>query len=188
MANNILSQAAKLLPKSVVDGTMKVVGEIGSAPVSPQLLRGFLRQQPAYNDNRERAAVVLDQGFQVYDAWVKAKPAIFIGGLIGMALSGTALYKRRKTGPEAWAVYLTTFVVSATGAWVARPGSSPPPPPGTLPSEMGDYGVLTAIDKKRTELKASNPYFADQVFNRLANVPGVREQLNASPLVKAAVV
>lgn len=188
MANNLLSQAAKLLPSSVTEGVSKAVGQIGSAPVSPDLLRGFLRQQPAYMDNRERAAVVLDQGFQVYDAWVRAKPAVFIGGLIGMAVSGAALYKRRKSGPESWAVYLTTFALSAAATYVARPGTVEPPPPGTSPDEMGAYAVLSAIDKKRAQLKAVNPRFADQVFMRLAQTPGVREQLNANPLVKAAVV
>jgi hypothetical protein len=172
----------------VTQTVTKVAGQVGSAPVSPDLLRGFLRQQPAYIDNRERAAVVLDQGFQVYDAWTKAKPAIFIGGLIGMALSGVALYKRRRTGPEAWAMYAASFAASAAATWVARPGTSTPPPPGTLPGEMGAFAVVDAIDKKRAELKRSNPYFADQIFMRLADTPGVREQLNANPLVKAAVV
>ncbi len=188
MANNLLSQVASFIPAAVTQAAVKVAGQVGSSPVSPELLRGFLRQQPAYNDNRERAAVVLDQGFQVYDAWVKAKPAIFIGGLVGMALSGAALAKRRGSGPEAWAVYLATFTLSAAGAWVARPGGTPPAPPGTMPGEMSDYGVVAAIDKKRVQLKQTNPYFADEVFNRLANAPGVREQLNANPLVKAAVV
>ncbi len=185
---NLLSQAAKLLPSAVTQTVSKVAGQIGSAPVSPDLLRGFLRQQPAYMDNRERAAVVLDQGFQVYDAWVKAKPAVFIGGLVGMAVSGAALYKRRKTGPESWAVYLTTFALSAAAAYTARPGTTNPPPPGTAASEMSAYAVVDAIDKKRAQMRAVNPYFADQVFMRLAETPGVREQLNANPLVKAAVV
>ncbi len=160
----------------------------GSLPIPPSALRAFLRSQPAYVDNRERAAVVLDQGFKAYDGYVRAKPYLFFGSLISGAFSGYALYKRRKRGTEAVVLHSANLIASIVVAFVTRPGTTPPAPPGTPPQDVASAGVIAALDKKRAALKAQDPQFADHVFNRLAAMPGVREQLSASPLVAAAVV
>lgn len=163
-----------------------VSGPIGSLPIPPDMLRNFLRAQPAYNEQRERAAVVLDQGFAAYDAWQGIKPTLFVGGLIGMAASAYAMHKRKGRGHETWVLYGATFLASAAAAWVARPGTSPTAPPGVDGAD--GFNVVSAIDARRAKLKAQNPAFADQVFNRLAALPGVQGPLDANPIVKAAIV
>ncbi len=160
----------------------------GSIPIPPDALRTYLRSQPAYNDNRERAAVVLDQGFRAYDAYVKAKPYLFVGSLISGAFSGYALYKRRKKGTEAVVLHSANLVISMAVAFITRPGTTPTPPPGTSAQDAAGFNVVATLDAKRKELKKTNPLFADQVFNRLAQMPGIREQLANAPLVRAAVV
>ncbi len=85
------------------------------------LVKGYLQTQPAYVTNRERAATVLDAGFRTADSYAKAKPFLFVGGLVGMAVSATALTKRRARGAETWVLWTTTFIASAATAWVTRP-------------------------------------------------------------------
>jgi len=172
MASNLLN---RLLPS--------VSAPVGGSPVPPQLLRSYLRQQPAYNNNRERAAVVIGQGLAIYDTWVSLKPALFIAGLVGMAVSGTALYKRRSKGSEAWALYGASFLASAATAWATRPGPSAP-----AGADSHQFDVVAAIDAKRASMHAQNPNFADDVFERVYEMPGVHQELDANPLVKAAIL
>lgn len=154
----------------------------GSSPVSPDLLRSYLRSQPAYKVNRERAAVIIREGLGIYDAWATAKPIIFIGGLVGMALSGAAIYRRRQSAKEAMVLYSGTFLVSALAAWVARPIS----PPANAPPGYG--GAIAAIDEKRAALTAEDPNWADETYQELAEMPGIEQDLDANPLLKAVVL
>ena len=154
----------------------------GSSPVSPDLLRSYLRAQPAYRTNRERAAVIIREGLGIYDLWATAKPIMFVGGLVGMAVSGAAIYRRRSSAKEAMVLYSVTFLVSALSAWVARPVSAPANAP------PGYGGAIAAIDEKRAELTADDPNWADETFNELAAMPGVEQDLDANPLLKAVIL
>lgn len=163
-------------------------GSVGSIPIAPDTLRMFLRAQPAYSDNRERAAVVLDQGFKVYDTVAEYQMPIFLGAALNLVFSLYMLKKRRNHGPEAVALWSASAVASAGLAWISRPGVMGTPPAGTPKDQIGDYGIVSMVDKKRAALKQRNPAFADDVFRRLSGLPGIREPLDANPLVKAAIV
>jgi hypothetical protein len=158
-----------------------------SFPIPPKTLQLYLRSQPAYADNRERAAVVLDQGFKAYDGYMRAKPFIFAGALANAAFSGWMLKQRRKHGAETVTLWSTSLVVSLVAAFITRPGLSGAPP-GSSMQQAADYGVVAAIDRRRTALRQRDPMFADKVFTRLTQLPGIKEPLDANPLVKAAIV
>jgi len=161
----------------------------GGGLISPSTLRSFLRSQPAYSDNRERAAVVLDQGFKAWDAYVKAKPYLFAGSLVGLVGSVWMLKRRRKTAGEAVALWTTSALACAAVAFITRPTTGAVAPPvGASAKDKADIGVIAAIDRKRDAMRREDRNFADKVFQRLVDMPGVREQLNAQPLVKAAVI
>lgn len=155
--------------------------------VSPDIVRASLRQVPGYASNRERAAVVVDVGLRAYDAWVKAKPILFWGGLAGLVASGVMLYARRKRGPEAWAVYAATGVVSAAAAWVARPSgaAAPKPPPGT--TDAAGFNLVTALDAARAERAKADPRWADKVWLRTVMLPGIKEEVDKAPIMRAVV-
>lgn len=157
-------------------------------PIAPNTLRTFLRAQPAYSDNRERAAVVLGQGFGVYDTLVANKTLIFLAAAANAVFSAYMLKKRRRSGGEAVALWSISLAASAGVAWVARPGTTDAPPPGMTGAQATDFGIVSMIDHKREALRQKNPGFADDVFRRLTSMPGIREPLDANPLVKAAIV
>ncbi len=155
-----------------------------SLPVPPEMIKSLLSGQPAYTVNRERAAAVLDAGFRSYDFYTKVKPALFVGGLVGMGVSGLAIYKRRGRGTEIWVMWTAAFIASAATAWVARPIANAAPP-GSSAAAQGTFGLLATIDKRRATLKAQDPNFADKVILRFENLPVVKAQLDSSPLIKA---
>lgn len=161
---------------------------IGSIPIAPETLRMYLRAQPVYNDNRERAAVVLGQGFDAYDTYVAWKTPIFILALANAAFSGWMLWKRKAHGSEAVALWSANFVASAGVAYVTRPATIAKPPAGLTSQETSDFNVVATIDAKRAKMRSDDPGFADKVFSRLAAMPGIREPLAANPLVRAAIV
>jgi hypothetical protein len=170
----------------------KVLGTNASGginiPIPPETLRTYLRAQPAYVDNRERAAVVLDQGFKVYDTLAEYRTPIFLGAALNLVFSLYMLKKRRNQGPEAVALWSASAAASAGLAWMTRPGVTGTPPAGTPKDQIGDFGIVSMVDKKRAELKQRNPGFADDVFRRLSSLPGIKEPLDSNPLVKAAIV
>jgi hypothetical protein len=137
------------------------------------------------NDTRERLAVVLKQGFGAYDAYVAAQPWIFGAGLLAMGVSGVMLWKRRRT-PEAYALYLTTFIAGAAAAWFARPFGGGAATPAT-PAQAGGPTIIERLDAKRREYAAEDPRWADRTWARVAAMPGVREQLDRQPLLRALV-
>jgi len=73
--------------------------------ISPSAVRTVLRSSPAYDTNRDRAAVVIHDGLAFMDAYVAAKPFIFAGSLIGLVASIYALWKRKHVGGEAMVIY-----------------------------------------------------------------------------------
>ena len=178
--SNLLSQAKAQVSKQV--------SNVVNGPIAPDTLRSFLRAQPAYVDNRERAAVVLDKGFKAYDVYVAYKTPIFIASVLGAIGSATMLTKRRGHGSEAVTLWTLSFVTCATAAWFTRPGTVEAAPANLTGTDKTDFGVVATIDKQREALRSQNPAFADDVFNRLANMPGIREPLAENPLVRAAVV
>jgi hypothetical protein len=95
------------------------------------------------------------------------------------------LWKRRRT-PEAYALYITTFILGAAAAWFARPFASAPTSPGAT-STPGGPTILDRLDAKRREYAAEDPRWADRTWARVAAMPGVREQLDRQPLLKALV-
>lgn len=153
-------------------------------PSPLSILNRVSSAQSDVGDTRERLAVVLKQGFGAYDAYVAAQPWIFGAGLLAMGVSGVMLWKRRRT-PEAYALYLTTFVVGAAAAWFARPFDSAAAAPGA--KQAGGPTILDRLDAKRREYAAEDPRWADRTWARVASMPGVREQLDRQPLLKALV-
>lgn len=154
----------------------------GNSPVSPDLLRTYLHAQPAYRTNRERAAVIIREGLGLYDMWASAKPILFVGGLAGMAVSGAAIYRRRGSAKEAAVLYSATFLISAAVAWITRPVSTP------VNAPPGYGGAIAAIDEKRAELTADDPNWADKTYQELAAMPGIEQDLDANPLLKAVIL
>lgn len=173
-----------LLNKAVANVSNRI-SNMSSIPIPADVLKNYLNKQPAYVDNRERAAVVLDQGFKTYDAYIRAKPFLFFGSLITAGVSGFALYKRHKRGAEAVTLHTGTLIASLVVAFITRPGTTPKAPPGT--TDTAGWDVVATLDKKRIAARAKDPQFADHVFARLAAMPGVKEQLAQAPLVKAAI-
>jgi|SRR5690606_33086442 len=154
--------------------------------VRPQDVRRLLRQQPEYVVNRDRAGALLHDGFATYDAYVKAKPFIFTGSLIGMAGSAYMWNKRKKHGSEAITAWGVAFLGFAATAWMTRPGGgstdvSTPAAPGT--------GFIGYVDKRVAKLSAQDPSFADKAFDRLVSNPSVQPQWAAlHPVIQATVV
>jgi hypothetical protein len=153
-------------------------------PSPLSLLNKLSSAQSDAADTRERLAVVLRQGFGAYDAYVAAQPWIFGAGLLAMGVSGVMLWKRRRT-PEAYALYVTTFIIGAAAAWFARPFTSAPASPGA--PTPGGPTIIDRLDAKRREYAAEDPRWADRTWARVASMPGVREQLDRQPLLKALV-
>lgn len=149
------------------------------------MMKTYLQGQPAFQVNRERAATVLDAGFRTADTYAKAKPFLFVGGLIGMVVSAVALAKRRARGTETVALWSATFVASAATAWVTRPVLAAKAPPGASAQTQNTFSVLGVIDARRAKLKAQDPNFADKVFARFDGLPVMAEQIRQNPLLKA---
>ncbi len=159
----------------------------GTLPSQSDVVKNVLRNQPAYVDNRERAAVILDTGFRASDTYTKAKPFLFAAALVGMALSGTALYKRRERGAETITLWSAGFLASAATAWVTRPAfGAPKPPANATEAQKSNFRLLQMIDQRRAVLRAQDPQFADKVFARFEAIPSVKAGLDSSPLLKAA--
>ena len=159
---------------------------LSSLPISPEMVKSLLSGQPAFVVNRERAAAVLDAGFKTADTYNRFKPALFVGGLLGMAGSAYAMTKRHGRGSEAITTWSMVFLASAATAWITRPilGAAKAPP-GSSAATQNSFGLLAIIDKRRAVLKAQDPNFADKVFQRFDNLPVVKAQLDTSPLLKA---
>jgi hypothetical protein len=168
-----LNSLMALLPSGAVSGP------VGSSPIAAPALRSYLRSQPAYMSNRERAAVLIKEGLGYYEIWTTAKPILFVGGLVGMAVSGAALYRRRKSAKEAMVLYAVSFLISAGVAWVSKPGAA---------AATGQTGVVAELDEKRAELSKEDPGWADAVYQDLYQQPGIQPELDANPLVKAIVL
>ncbi len=156
-------------------------------PNSGDVVKNMLRSQPAYVDNRERAAVILDTGFRASDTYAKAKPFLFAAALVGMAVSGTALVKRRSRGAETITLWSASFLASAATAWVTRPAfGAAKPPANATEAQKSNFRLLQMIDQRRAVLKAQDPNFADKVFARFEAIPSIKASLDTSPLLKAA--
>jgi hypothetical protein len=167
--------------------TSATSGGASPVPGPGDLVKNVLRGQPAYVENRERAAVVLDTGFRVADGYAKAKPFIFVGALVGMGVSGTALVKRRSRGAETVTLWSAVFLVSAISAWITRPAlGAQKLPVNATEAQKSNFKLLQMIDQRRATLKSRDPNFADKVFTRFEEIPSVKAGLESSPLLKAA--
>ncbi len=168
---SLLSSLSTLLPSASQP--------VGSAPIPANALRSYLRQQPAYRNNRERAAVLLREGLGYYEIWTTIKPALFISGLVGMAVSGAAFYRRRSASNEAKVLYAASFLLSAGVAWASKPGAA---------AATGQTGIVAELDQKRAALTASDPNWADETYQELYQLPGIEQELDANPVIKAVVL
>lgn len=134
---------------------------IGAPGVLPTALNTFVPATP-----RRRAAVVAHDGYEVVDTWVKVQPAVFVGGLIGMAVSGMALWGRRRAGPEAWAMYVGMFGASAAAAWTARPQTPAPVAPG---APAPATPLMAWLDARAAKLDKTEPGWDAQALARVAS-------------------
>lgn len=161
--------------------------------VSPSDMRTILRSTPSYVTNRDRAGALVHDGLAAYDGYLKAKPYLFWGSLIGAAASGYYFNARgrKPDNREAMILYGVSFAVCAATAWFTRPIGAKALPadaaPGEVPTEEG--ALITWVDGRVEKLKAADPQFTDKVLTRLVNMPGIKTQFqNLNPLIQAAVV
>ncbi len=161
---------------------------VAANPATAQaaLVKTALQSQPAYVTNRERAAVVLDTGFRVSDGYTKAKPFLFVGALIGAAVSSTALYKRHRRGSETVVLWSATFLASVATAWITRPTIGSRAPANASAAQKQNLALVDMIDRRRATLRAQDPNFADKAFARFESIPSIKAGLDSSPLLKAA--
>jgi hypothetical protein len=161
---------------------------VAQSAVPPDLVRQSLRQSPAYVQNRERAAYVMDVALGYWDTYVAARPFMLWGGLAGAALSATMLYKRQ--GQEAKTLWTISLVVNLIVAYLGSPlfMAGGKVPANVPPQDQQGAGVLASIDAGVAARKARDPAFADRVWARVATMPGIREQMAANPLLRATVV
>lgn len=155
--------------------------------ISPSTVRTVLRASPAYDTNRDRAAVVIHDGLAFMDAYVAAKPFIFAGSLIGLAASLYALWKRKHKGGEAIGVYVFGAAACAGAAYVTAPWPAQPPADPNQTDTTG--GVVSFLDTRAATLRADDPNFADEAFGRLVQLPGIAAGWNsADPAIQAAIL
>lgn len=157
--------------------------------IPPDVLRTYLRQQPAYVSYRKRTAAGLQMGFDTWDTYLRWRPTIFWSSLIGALGSAAMLYGRRKQGPEAWGAWAASTVVNGTVAFLTRPTEATNAAAAAKDDPMGPNPVLAYLDEKALHYQQADPDFPDSTYRRLVNMPGMREQWQQLPeLAKAAVV
>lgn len=162
--------------------------------VPPDQVRAILRQSPEYVKNRNRVGAILADGLGVYNAYIAAKPALFVGSLVGAAASGYAfeMRGRRKKNTDAMILYGGLFALCAAVAFITRPVSAEASvpedaPPGTPPSPQG--ATVNWLDRRVAAKVAEDPNFADQAFLELVQMPGIDTEFQRlNPLIQAAVV
>lgn len=160
-----------------------------SSFVSPNNVRALARSNPYYVQNRDRAAVILHDGFSVWDTYVEIRPALFVVSLLGMAGSAWVGYNRRDKGWEANAFYATSFAASALAAWLTRPGAFGGAATATDAEAAAGGGMVGYLDERAEKLKRQDPNFADRAFERLVRSPGVNPTWQKTdPVIQAFVV
>jgi hypothetical protein len=84
---------------------------------------------PVFDQNRARAAIVVDTAYRVYDTYKRWQWVLFVLSLAGAAGSGYLLWKRWEHREARW-WWLSTGIASAAGAWFTWP--TPDAPPATV--------------------------------------------------------
>jgi hypothetical protein len=154
--------------------------------VPADALKKQLSQIPAYRSNRERAAVVLGQGLDAYEAYTRLRPWVFGASVAGAITCAYMLWWRRRHGVEAKVLYGGGFAVCAVAAWLTRPpAAAPAAAAASTPEDRAGAGVVAAIDARRAENAKKDPQWADKVMARVAALPGVREEVAAAPVLRA---
>lgn len=157
--------------------------------IPPSSVRAIVRSNEYYTVNRDRAAVVLNDGFAVWDTYVEIRPALFVLSLMGMVGSAWVGYNRKHTGWESKALYSSTFVASAALAWITRPGALGGAATATEAEQAAGGGMVGYLDDRASELRQQDPFFADHAFERLVKSPGVAPTWQKTdPLIQAFVV
>jgi hypothetical protein len=160
-----------------------------SSFISPSSVRALARSNPSYNQNRERAAVVLHDGFSTWDTYVEIRPALFVLSLMGMVGSAWVGYNRRDKGWESVALYSTGFVASAVTAWITRPGAFGGAATASEEEAQAGGGMVGYLDNRAQEIKLREPNFVDVAFTRLIRSPGVAPSWQKiDPVIQAVVV
>jgi len=160
-----------------------------SSFVSPDNVRAMARSNQYYNQNRERAAVILHDGFATWDTYVEIRPALFVASLMGMLGSAWVGYNRRDKGWESTALYSTGFAVSAITAWITRPGAFGGAATASDAEAAAGGGMVGYLDERAQLLKMREPNFVDASFSRLVRSPGVAPSWNKTdPVIQAFVV
>jgi hypothetical protein len=149
------------------------------------MVKDQLSQIPAYRTNRERAAVVLKQGLDAYEIYVRARPWAFAASLVSAAVCGAALWHRRRAGREAQTLYTVGLIGSLAVAWFTRPPPETAAVKAAKPEEKAGAGIIAMIDAKRAAFTEKDPTWADQTMARVAGLPGVREQIDEAPVLRA---
>jgi hypothetical protein len=160
-----------------------------STLVPPSSVRALARSNPYYAVNRDRAAVVLHDGFSTWDTYVQIRPALFIVSLMGMAGSAWVGVNRRDNGWESNALYSGAFLLSTVTAWITRPGAFGGAASASDDEAAAGRGMVGYLDERAGELRMRDPNFADNAFQRLVNSPGVAPTWQKTdPVIQAFVV
>lgn len=148
-----------------------------------------MRSNEYYATNRDRAAVLLHDGFNAWDVYTEIRPALFVLSLMGMVGSAWVGYNRRHTGWESKALYTTAFCASAGMAWFTRPGIFGGAATATEAEQAAGGGMVGYLDERADTLRAQDPFFADKAFKRLVQSPGVAPTWEKTdPVIQAFVV
>jgi hypothetical protein len=133
--------------------------------------------EPTLVKNRARAAVVVDKGYGVLDAYAANQSLLFILGVLGASVSGTMLYKRRNA--EARVLYSITLATSLALSWFTRPEAlraapalAPGEEPPTTPAESASRRVVGWLDQNAQQNAQQNPAWENETWARLSQDMG----------------
>jgi hypothetical protein len=180
--------------------------------IRPEDVRSIRRAIPGYEENRERAAVLVAKGQAAEAFYQRNRKWIFTGALCGMGASGYALWKRYRI-PEASVLYGSTFLLSSVVAWLTRPPAAPagivpgaaptpgvvapapapPVPTGTpgtpLPAtETPKGGFVGWLDTERARRAKTDPQWADKTLTKAVGAGVVQPTWQSLPPYLQALV
>lgn len=152
----------------------------------PSTACSYLSREDRYQRQRDRLAALLSEGFRYYDAWLSAKPFVFVASLAGAGYSAYLWHRRGLKGPkirEANILYPGLTVASLAMAWFSRPMAEPLDTGEEVSAhEAEDSPFMGWLDGRVTDLRREHGYrFADPIMDRTIKMHGVRELWSGLP-------
>ena len=124
--------------------------------------------------NKERAAVVADEYFTPYARTIaQVWPHLFPLSVASTLVSGMLLWKRWDKGVDARILWGGLLVASAGAVYGTFPFAGEP--------QLGER-FLEWVDRRREDLRAEDPNFANRILRETMELPGLRDFI-PSPVV-----